>query len=204
MLDLWLASNNTKKRLELERNLIGLPIRLRIPSELGKPFEPVEDQETFFGNAQRKAELLARLSGDLALGDDSGLCVDALNGGPGIRSARYGGPGLDDRGRLERLLAELRDVPAERRGARFVCSLCLCGPDGSVLAAVEETCEGRLRTTPTGDGGFGYDPIFVPEEFADDPAASFAILSADTKDRLSHRGKALRKLVAAMRAVLLG
>ncbi|MFM1872513.1 MAG: hypothetical protein RL398_1935 [Planctomycetota bacterium] len=204
MLDLWLASNNSKKRLELERNLAGLPVRLRTPSELGQPFDPVEDQETFFGNARRKAELLAQLSGDLALGDDSGLCVDALDGGPGIRSARYGGPGLDDRGRLERLLEELRDVPPERRGARFVCSLCLCGPDGSVLAAVEERCEGRLRMTPTGEGGFGYDPIFVPEEFVDDPAASFATLSAEAKDRLSHRGKALRKLVAAMRAVLLG
>ena len=119
-----------------------------------------------------------------------------------MHSARYGGPDLDDRGRLLRLLEELQDVPAERRTARFVCSLCVAAPDGRVLAAIEETCEGVLRTAPTGDGGFGYDPIFVPVEHRDDMEQSFAVLGAAVKDRLSHRGKALRALVEQLPALL--
>ncbi len=202
MLDLWIASNNPKKRAELERMLAGLPVQLHLPSELGVPFDPVEDQPDFAGNARKKAELLARLAGDLALGDDSGLCVDALDGRPGVRSARYGGPGLDDAGRTSHLLAELTQVPTAQRSARFVCSLCLCDPDGGVLLAVEASCEGLLRTAPSGGGGFGYDPIFVPTEYAADPATTFATLSAADKDRLSHRGKALRTLTAGLRSIL--
>lgn len=202
MLDLWIATNNPKKRAELERLLTDLPVRLHLPNELGVPFEPIEDQPDFAGNARKKAELLARLAGNLALGDDSGLCVDALGGRPGVHSARYGGPGLDDAGRTAHLLRELADVPTARRTARFVCSLCLCDPDGGVLVAVEASCAGHLRTAPSGGGGFGYDPIFVPAEFAGDPTATFATLSAADKDRLSHRGKALRQLADGLRAVL--
>ncbi|MCA8953321.1 MAG: non-canonical purine NTP pyrophosphatase, partial [Planctomycetes bacterium] len=134
--------------------------------------------------------------------DDSGLCVDALDGRPGVLSARYGGPGLDDRGRVAALLAELRDVPAARRTARFVCSLCVVNGDGEALGAIEEHCEGTLLAAPSGDGGFGYDPIFVPLEFAGDPAHTFAQLDAATKDRLSHRGKALRRLAEVLPALL--
>jgi XTP/dITP diphosphohydrolase len=191
---LWLASNNAKKRVELQRLLEPLGITLRLPHELGAPFDPVEDQPDFAGNARKKAELLARLARGIALGDDSGLCVDALGGRPGVHSARYGGAGLSDRQRLEALLAELAAVPAARRTAHFTCSLCVCGPDGAVLAAIEATCEGTLLQAPAGDGGFGYDPIFVPREFGGDPAHTFAHLDAATKDRLSHRGKALRQL----------
>jgi XTP/dITP diphosphohydrolase len=194
---LWIGTNNKKKRAELERMLAPLGVTLRTPDELGQPFDPVEDQPDFAGNARVKASTLARLAGGVALADDSGLCVDALGGRPGVLSARYGGAGLDDRGRLLRLLDELRDVPAARRTARFVCSLCVCAPDGRVLAAIEDACEGTLLGAPQGDGGFGYDPIFVPTEFAGDPARTFAALDAATKDRLSHRGKALRALAAA-------
>lgn len=198
MLPLWIGTNNTKKRAELERLLTPLGIHLRTPHDLGQPYEPVEDQPTFAGNAKKKAELLARLANGTALADDSGLCVDALGGRPGVLSARYGGEGLTDRQRLERLLLELRDVSAPRRTAHFTCSLCVCAPDGRVLAAIEDTCEGTLLEAPTGDGGFGYDPIFVPLEYRGDPAHSFARLDAAAKDRLSHRGKALRRLCASL------
>ncbi len=199
---LWIASNNRKKRAELERILAPLGLELRTPEQLGAPFDPVEDQPDFAGNARVKAQALATLARGTALADDSGLCVDALGGRPGVHSARYGGPGLDDRGRLLRLLDELRDVPAAQRTAHFTCSLCVCAADGRVLTAIEERCEGTLLDAPAGGGGFGYDPIFVPREFAGDPAKTFAALDAATKDRLSHRGKALRALAARLPALL--
>jgi XTP/dITP diphosphohydrolase len=199
---LWIGSNNKKKRAELERILAPLGIELMTPERLGVPYDPVEDQPDFAGNARVKASVLARLANAVALADDSGLCVDALGGRPGVHSARYGGPGLDDRGRLRRLLDELRDVPAARRTAHFTCSLCVCAANGNVLAAIEERCEGTLLTEPTGEGGFGYDPIFVPSEFAGDPTKTFATLDAATKDRLSHRGKALRALATRLPELL--
>ena len=202
MRELWIGTNNPKKRIELERLLAPLGVELRTPNELGAPYEPIEDQPDFAGNARVKASLLARLANGIALADDSGLCVDALHGKPGVHSARYGGPGLGDRQRLDRLLAELAAVPPDQRGAHFTCSLCVCGPDGAVLAAIEDTCEGTLLTAATGDGGFGYDPIFVPTEFAGDATKTFARLDAATKDRLSHRGKALRRLCAQLPALL--
>jgi XTP/dITP diphosphohydrolase len=198
---LWIASNNDKKRVELERMLAPLGLELRTTRQLGAPFDPVEDQPDFAGNARAKASLLAKLARGIALGDDSGLCVDALGGRPGVHSARYGGPGLDDRARLSRLLDELRSVPAAQRTAHFVCSLCLCGPDGGVLAAIEAFCAGTLLDAPAGSGGFGYDPIFVPRAFAGDPTKAFAALDAATKDRLSHRGLALRALTGVLRGL---
>jgi XTP/dITP diphosphohydrolase len=213
MRELWLATGNAKKRAELERLLAPLGVALRQPGELpGElpaelpaalpvPFAPVEDQPDFAGNARVKASALARLAHGVALADDSGLCVDALGGRPGVHSARYGGPGLSDRERLERLLLELATVPPPARTAHFMCSLCLCGADGEVRFAVEERCEGVLLARASGSGGFGYDPIFVPREFAGQPdPPTFATLDAATKDRLSHRGKALRAFAAALRA----
>ena len=196
MAELWIGSNNKKKRAELTRLLEPLGITLRTPDELGQPFDPIEDQPDFAGNARKKATLLANLSGGIALADDSGLCVDALDGRPGVLSARYGGPGLDDRGRLMRLLAEMHGVPAAKRTARFVCSLCVAAPGDQVLAGMEAACEGILRSEPSGNEGFGYDPIFVPVEYAQDMSQSFAVLGKEIKDRLSHRGKALSLLVA--------
>jgi XTP/dITP diphosphohydrolase len=210
MRELWLATGNPKKRAELERLLVPLGIAVRQPGELpagpGVPFAPVEDAPDFAGNARIKSCALARLAHGVALADDSGLCVDALGGRPGVHSARYGGPGLSDRQRLERLLAELAAVPAPQRTAHFTCSLCLCGPDGEVRLAIEDRCEGVLLADARGSGGFGYDPIFVPLELAGTTSAgtagppTFATLDAVTKDRLSHRGRALRAFAAALRA----
>lgn len=195
MTDLWIATGNQKKRRELERLLGPLGVRLRGPEQAGQPLQVDEDQPDFAGNARKKAAALARLVAGVALADDSGLCVDALDGRPGVHSARYGGPGLTDRQRLERLLRELADVPAGRRTARFVCSICLCGPDGDVRCTVEEACEGILLPGARGGDGFGYDPIFVAlDHLRSDPAPSFAQLDAGQKDRISHRGKALRRL----------
>tara|TARA_R110002094_G_scaffold115621_4_gene111378 strand:+ start:546 stop:1166 length:621 start_codon:yes stop_codon:yes gene_type:complete len=196
MAELWIGSNNKKKRAELTRLLEPLGFTLRTPDELGQPFDPIEDQPDFAGNARKKATLLANLSGGIALADDSGLCVDALDGRPGVLSARYGGPGLDDRGRLLRLLEEMQNVPAAQRTARFVCSLCVAAPGDRVLAAMEAACEGVLHTEPSGAAGFGYDPIFVPVEYANDMSQSFAVLGKEIKDRLSHRSKALQQLVS--------
>jgi len=202
MRGLWVGTNNKKKLVELRRLLEPLGFDVRTPEQLGQPFEPVEDQPDFRGNARKKASLLATLAKAPALADDSGLCVDALGGRPGVLSARYGGPDLDDRGRVERLLSQLTNVRGPQRTAKFTCSLCLCGADGRVLVTVEESCQGTLLTEPSGDGGFGYDPIFVPIEFDGDPTKSFALLDAQTKDRLSHRGKALRKLITKLPAAL--
>jgi XTP/dITP diphosphohydrolase len=199
---LWIATNNAKKLRELQRLLQPLGVELHTPSRLGQPFAPVEDQPDFAGNARTKASLQARLANAPALGDDSGLCVDALEGRPGVLSARYGGPGLDDAGRVAHLLEELSCVPTPRRTAHFVCALSLCGADGRELIAIEERCEGTLLEAPSGDGGFGYDPIFVPVEFGGDPTRTFAMLDAAAKDRLSHRGKALRRLAAVLPALL--
>jgi XTP/dITP diphosphohydrolase len=121
-----------------------------------------------------------------------------------VHSARYGGEGLDDRGRLLRLLDEIRDVPDGKRTARFVCSLCLCGPDGTVRATAEGACEGVLLRAPRGEGGFGYDPAFVPVALLGDAgphaAPTFAELDAAQKDTLSHRGAALQRLCAQLAA----
>lgn len=199
---LWIASNNRKKLAEFRRLLEPLGLDLRTPDQLGQPFEPVEDQPDFRGNARKKATLLASLAKGLALADDSGLCVDVLGGAPGVLSARYGGPDLDDRGRVDRLLSQIARVPGPQRTAHFTCSLCLSSAEGRVLAAIEEKCFGSLLTAPSGEGGFGYDPIFVPREFAGDPSKTFAQLDGPTKDRLSHRGKALRKLASLLPALL--
>lgn len=200
--ELWIATGNKKKLAELERMLLPLGIRLRTPKELGVPWDPVEDQPDFAGNARVKAQSLALAARGVALADDSGLCVDALGGRPGVHSARYGGEGLDDRGRLLRLLAEIAHVPDGERTARFRCSLCLCGPDGSVRAVAEGACEGVLLRAPRGDGGFGYDPAFVPVAMLagrkPEATPTFAELDAEQKDRLSHRGHALRSLVARL------
>lgn len=162
-------------------------------------FEPVsfpEEGGDYAENARTKCLVAARAIGLACVADDSGLEVDALEGAPGPYSARFGGPGLDDKGRTAHLLEVLRDAPEPRR-ARFRC-LAACGwPDGTSVIA-EGVCEGVILTSPRGDGGFGYDPVFQPEGYA----GAMAELSVAEKDALSHRGRALSGLAEQIEAQL--
>lgn len=187
--ELWIATANPKKRTELTRLLSPLGITVRSMAEAAESIEIEEDQDSFAGNARKKAVTLARAVGAHAIGDDSGLCVDALGGRPGLHSARFAGPDASDQDRIELLLAELHDRTGEDRSAHFVCHVCLANPAGEVLASFEQACYGHILMQAQGQGGFGYDPIFMPA--GTDCSRSFAEMSATEKDALSHRGKAL-------------
>jgi XTP/dITP diphosphohydrolase len=226
-MDLFFGTTNPGKLRELRRLVAGLPIRVVSPEDLGRPLpEVVEDGVTFRENAEKKASAYARLTGLHALADDSGLCVDALGGAPGVRSARWSeedeglasaacalpavaerelGPGLAraarDEANNDKLLASLAGVPPERRGAEYVAALVLARPDGSVLGQVEGRCRGRIGHERRGQNGFGYDPLFVPDAAGTaGPARTMAELSPDEKDALSHRGAAFRALRPALEA----
>lgn len=162
-------------------------------------FDPVafpEEGGDYFENAKTKALTAARAIGLPCVADDSGLEVASLDGAPGAYSARYGGPGLDDRGRVAHLLAELAEVP-EPRAARFFCAAACVWPDGRAEVA-EGVCEGEILTATRGEGGFGYDPVFRPSG----ETRSMAELSAVEKDGLSHRGRAFRALASRIRQVM--
>jgi len=202
----FLASRNVKKLAEMERIL-----REHLPSvevlgldDVAPYDEPVEDQPTFEGNALLKARAGLAHTGLPSLADDSGLCVDALNGMPGVLSARWAGPPLgskdlaDDRNN-QLLLAQLADVPDERRGAHFTCAVAFCAPDHDEVV-VEGQMNGRIIRETRGTGGFGYDVLFVAD---DHPGRTTAELSIEDKDAISHRGRALRE-VAPQVAALLG
>jgi XTP/dITP diphosphohydrolase len=155
--------------------------------------EIVESGDTYLENALLKARTLARFSGKAVIADDSGIEIDALDGAPGVRSARFAGPRATDEENNSRMEELLRDVPPERRTARYRCVAVLVTPEGDELAA-EGTCEGRIALSPRGTGGFGYDPWFVPAG----QEQSFGELPADLKHSISHRGKALRALAEKM------
>jgi len=184
-----LGSHNRGKLREIEAILGHLPVEWRTLDAFPQAVAPDETGATFAENARIKALGLARQLGAWVLADDSGLCVDALDGGPGVRSARYAGPGAADAEKVAKLLAELRGVPPERRGAAFVCAVALASP-GGVLLETEGRCGGILRFESRGHNGFGYDPIFEDPE----SGATFAELPEEAKNRISHRGRALRKL----------
>jgi XTP/dITP diphosphohydrolase len=189
-----LASNNPGKVRELNQLLHACGFAVTPQRALGVP-EIEETGLTFVENAIAKARNASIHSGLPAIADDSGLVVDALDGAPGIHSARYAGPQCDDRANLHKLLAALEGVPEEKRSARFQCVLVyLRYPHDPTPLVCQGTWEGRVLHAPQGEGGFGYDPIFyVPGE-----ACSAAELSADAKNRLSHRGQALRALLRAL------
>jgi len=198
-----LASNNAKKRAELIRLLEPLGVELLTPAELGGLPEVEEDQDTFRGNAAKKALSAARAAGHLALADDSGLEVDFLGGAPGVHSARFAGTHGDDAANNALLLARLAGVPDSERGARFVCALALATPGGELRLEVEGQARGRILAAPRGRGGFGYDPLFLFDEEGVGPTgASFAELSGDEKALVSHRGRALRALAERLPGAL--
>jgi non-canonical purine NTP pyrophosphatase, rdgB/HAM1 family len=188
-----LATGNPGKLVELRRVIqdAGLAVEVLGLSDVDPYPEPVETERTFEANAFIKAEAAARHTGLPALADDSGLEVDELNSMPGVRSARWAGPERDDAANNALLLAQLAGVPAERRGARFVCALAMVLPDGARYLWRGEM-PGRIAEEERGDGGFGYDPLFLP----DGQACTSAELTASQKDAISHRGKAVRAFVA--------
>lgn len=185
-----LATNNMHKLAEMKRILLPLGIDVVSAKEVDFDLGEVEETgTTFLENARIKAKSAFIRTGIPAIADDSGLVVDALNGRPGVYSARYGGEGLTDSRRIDLLLSELKDVPPEQRTARFVCEICCIINDNTEIIA-KGVCEGVIAAAQSGNGGFGYDPIFfIPQE-----NKTFAELTDADKDSLSHRGKALAEL----------
>lgn len=179
------ATNNHKKLSELCEMLSELGISVSAKNDAGIEINPEENGESFEENAYIKARAVCIASGMPAIADDSGLCVDALNGAPGIYSARFGGEGLNDKQRTQYLLEKMKSVPNGKRTARFVCVICAVFPNGDTLKA-HGVCRGEILQKPEGDYGFGYDPIFRGET-----GISFGRLHAGEKNKISHRAKAL-------------
>ena len=195
-----LASRNGKKLAEMERILAPLVPDVAVLGldDVAAYAEPVEDQPTFEGNALLKARAGLAATGLPTLADDSGLCVEALNGMPGVLSARWSGPPKSDARNNELLLAQLADVPDDRRGAHFACAVAFCHPDGTELV-VEGRMDGRILRETRGSGGFGYDVLFAAVEH---PDLTTAELTPDDKDAISHRGRALREIAPLVAAHL--
>lgn len=194
---LLIATHNQGKFVEMAEILSRLEVELVSLSDIGIEWDVEETGETIADNAILKAESYARSSGLLALADDSGLEVDALDGAPGVRSARFGDEGLDPVGRYRLLLEKLEGVPWEKRSARFRCVIAVAGPDG-LLVTEEGTVEGHITLEPSGEGGFGYDPVF----FVSEQGATMAQLPAEVKNRISHRGRALAAILPRLKALL--
>ena len=187
-----IATHNMKKRNELARILEPLGVEVLTAEQAGVELTDVEETGTTFEeNARLKSESGCKESGMPCIGDDSGLVVDALDGAPGVYSARYAGDHGNDPANIALLLENMKDVPDEKRTARFMCTVCCSYPDGSEFV-VNGTCEGKIGYEPKGDGGFGYDPVFMVGD------KSFAELTAEEKDKISHRGNALKALAEAL------
>ena len=193
---LLLASHNPGKLVELRRILgaAGLDVQLLSVDDVGPFAEVPETGATFAENALLKARAAAAATGVAAVADDSGLCVDALNGMPGVLSARGSGRHGDDEANLRLLLGQLADIPDERRGAQFVCAAAYVDLQGHEVV-VEGRVAGTLTRAPAGENGFGYDPVFVPTG----EQLTTAQMSAEAKDAISHRGRAFRALAERLR-----
>lgn len=200
---LLVASGNAKKARELAELLAEQGVEVLRPGDVGGLPEVVEDRDSFAGNAAKKALSAAKASGCWALADDSGLEVEALDGAPGVRSARYAGEHAADEENNAKLLAALEGLPPGRRDARFVCALALASPEGELVAELTGTVSGRILDAPRGDGGFGYDPLFLfTEEGEPGFGLAFAELSPAEKAAVSHRGRALARLAQRLPLLL--
>ena len=188
-MDILLASQNRGKLAEMRQLLSGLPFHVVCPSDLSILEAPEETGTTFVENARLKARHYSRLSGRLAVADDSGISVDALGGGPGLYSSRFGGEGATDEDRNRLLLEKLAGVPDDERTARFICAVSVARGD-ELLFEAEERVEGRIAHAPRGPNGFGYDPIFFYPPFGQ----TFGEVPGAQKDTVSHRGKAFARL----------
>ena len=190
-----LATHNPGKLKEMGAILAQFGVEVVSPKDLGLTVDVEETGTTFAENAMLKAKAICAAAKLPAIADDSGLCVDALNGGPGVYSARYGGEGLDDKGRYMLLLNNMRGQTT--RMAHFACAIACAFPNGDTLTA-EGRCDGTIAFAPMGEGGFGYDPVFfVPEK-----AKTFGQLTAEEKSAISHRGRALESFVGKLETYL--
>ena len=190
-----LATHNPGKLKEMSSILSRFGVEVVSPKELGITVDVEETGATFAENAMLKARAICAAANLPAIADDSGLCVDALNGGPGVYSARYGGEGLDDKGRYTLLLNSMRGQAT--RAAHFACSIACAFPNGDTLAAGGQV-QGTIAFAPMGEGGFGYDPVF----FYPPLAKTFGQLTAEEKSTISHRGQALKEFSAKLETYL--
>lgn len=194
MLKLTAATGNRGKIAEIKRILAGLPFIVISMDEAGIKLDTEETGATFSENALIKARALHAVTGGYVIADDSGLETDALGGMPGVFSARFAGEGASDKEKNDKLLTMLEGIPEERRTARFVCAIAAIMSDGTEIVT-EGKCEGIIAFKPSGEGGFGYDPIF----FVPDKNMTTAEMSGDDKDKISHRGKALRLMAEELK-----
>ena len=190
-----LATHNPGKLKEMAEILKKFHVEVVMPSDLGLDIDVEETGTTFAENAMLKAKAICAASGLPAIADDSGLCVDALNGAPGVYSARYGGEGLDDTGRYRLLLSNLRG--STTRAAHFASAIACAFPNGDELTA-EGRCNGAIAFAPMGEGGFGYDPVFLVPEMR----KTFAQMTAEEKNSISHRGRAMEKFAEKLETYL--
>ncbi|WP_224746720.1 XTP/dITP diphosphatase [Pelovirga terrestris] len=197
MMKLLVATGNEGKLRELVQLLAPLDLDVMGLDQLDNPPVVAEDGATFADNARKKALTLARFSGCLTLADDSGLCVDVMDGAPGVFSARYAGEQGDDKANNARLVRELGDIPLNQRKAHFHCCIALAWPDGR-CETVEGRVDGLIIDQQRGSHGFGYDPLFLVPEYG----KTMAELPADIKNRISHRGRALQKIVPLLKTIV--
>jgi XTP/dITP diphosphohydrolase len=195
MTKLLVATHNQGKVAEFADMLQDLAIEWLSLDGVGVEQDVEETGVTFRENSVLKARAYAKETGLLTLADDSGLEVDALDGAPGVYTARYGGVGLTAVQRYQKLLDELEAIPDAQRTARFRCVIVLAGPDGTILGESEGVCEGRITQAPAGDNGFGYDPVFYLPQFN----KTMAQLPANQKHQISHRGRAVQAIVPRLR-----
>ena len=188
-----IATRNPGKLREIQAILSSFPLKFLSLEDFPDIPEVVEDGATFSENAGKKASIIARFTGRLAIADDSGLAVDALQGGPGVLSSRYAGENATDQERCQKLLVEMASIPEGKRQAKFVCAMAVALPGGK-MQVVEGECRGWITFAPRGKGGFGYDPVFFLPELG----KTMAELEPEEKNRLSHRARALEKLKAIL------
>lgn len=194
-----LATNNPDKLKEMKKILLNLNIEVLSAKEAGINLEDVDETgKTFEENSELKALSALKISGMPSIADDSGLMVDALNGEPGIYSARYSGENATYSSNVDKLLLKMKDIPYEKRTAKFVCTICCLFPNGDRID-VRGECKGHIGFERNGNSGFGYDPVFITEN-----GKTFAQLSPEEKSQISHRGKALELFVKELNKRLIG
>lgn len=197
MKELVIATTNKDKVKEIKNILKGLGVKVLTPDKFGAPPMIVENGRTFEDNASKKARIISRFTGKLSIADDSGLIVDALGGRPGVRSSRFAGGGATYADNNAKLLRLLKNVPAGKRKARFVCVIAIAR-DGEALKTVKGMCSGKIAFQPSGKSGFGYDPVFIYPKYG----KTFAELGPGIKNKISHRYRALEKAKKALKDLL--